>query len=102
MNGIVFTEFMEMVEKTWGIDMVDVVTPLSEGSYTCVGTYPHEELDSDCLKRVYELTRNLPCLAHGLIDGCAKQFKKDLNVARENRSVGGITKEQFTVYVQSL
>ncbi len=180
MKGIVFTEFMEMVEKTWGIDMVDdlidVVAPTSEGSYTSVGTYPYEELvayvtelnkksqiaideliytfgcylansfvqkfpvffndagctfdvlkkvdqhihvevrklypdaelpkftyeelGGDCLKLVYESTRDLPDLAHGLIDGCAKYFKEDLKVVRKNMQMGGITKEEFTIYVQ--
>jgi hypothetical protein len=48
MKGIVFTEFMEMVEKTWDMDMVDdlidTVSPESEGAYTSVGTYDYEEL----------------------------------------------------------
>ena len=48
MKGIVFTEFMEMVEKTWGIDMVnelvDSVDTDTGGSYTSVGTYDYKEL----------------------------------------------------------
>ncbi len=48
MKGIVFTEFMEMVEGKWGLDMVDdlidVVNPDSGGAYTSVGTYDYQEL----------------------------------------------------------
>lgn len=48
MKGIVFTEFLEMVEKQHGWKMadeliVDAALP-SEGIYTAVGTYPHQEM----------------------------------------------------------
>ena len=48
MKGMIFTEFMEMVEATWSLDMVDAIIAdsrvASGGSYTSVGTYPHEEI----------------------------------------------------------
>lgn len=48
MKGIVFTEFIEMVESTFGEEMSDRVIVASEvdsqGAYTAVGTYPHEEI----------------------------------------------------------
>jgi hypothetical protein len=48
MKGLVFTEFMEMVEATWSLDMVDSIIhraqPASGGAYTSVGTYPHHEM----------------------------------------------------------
>jgi hypothetical protein len=48
MKGLVFTEFMEMVEDVWSLDMVDAIIleskVASAGSYTSVGTYPHEEM----------------------------------------------------------
>ena len=48
MKGIVFTEFLEMVEKVHDYDMVDTiieeVNPPSGGAYTAVGTYPHSEI----------------------------------------------------------
>ncbi len=48
MKGIVFTEFMEMVEEKWSLDMADVIIQRaavpSKGAYTAVGTYPHEEM----------------------------------------------------------
>lgn len=50
MKGIVFSEFNELVEKTFGDDMLDDIIDDCEdklqsgGSYTSVGTYDHEEL----------------------------------------------------------
>ncbi|MBT8190628.1 MAG: heme NO-binding domain-containing protein [Bacteroidia bacterium] len=50
MKGIVFTEFLEMVEKEFGYDTVDQIIEDSKlpsgGIYTAVGTYPHAELVS--------------------------------------------------------
>lgn len=47
MKGMVFTEFLEMVESRWSPDMVDTLldeVPLeSGGAYTAVGVYSHEE-----------------------------------------------------------
>ncbi|MEO0793795.1 MAG: heme NO-binding domain-containing protein [Verrucomicrobiota bacterium] len=48
---MVFTELLDMVEDKFGIDMVDNIIddadlPVSNGSYTAVGTYPHEEIVS--------------------------------------------------------
>jgi hypothetical protein len=48
MKGIIFTEFLEMVEETMGMDTVDALfertTLASKGVYAATGTYPHEEL----------------------------------------------------------
>lgn len=48
MKGIVFTEFLDMVEQKFGYSMVDTLlltTDLpSEGIYTSVGTYKHTEM----------------------------------------------------------
>lgn len=48
MKGIVFTELMDMVEATFGADMIDDVLDEcnleSGGAYTSVGTYDHKEL----------------------------------------------------------
>ncbi|MGE9293383.1 MAG: heme NO-binding domain-containing protein [Puniceicoccales bacterium] len=51
MKGIVFTEFLEMVEDRFGMDMADKILdeadlPMSRGAYTAVGTYPHSEMVS--------------------------------------------------------
>ena len=48
MKGIVFTEFLEMVEAEYGIEMVDTIIErsdlTSEGVYTTVGTYDFGEM----------------------------------------------------------
>ena len=48
MKGVVFTELIDMVEDTYGPDMMDdvfdVCTLESGGAYTTVGTYDHTEL----------------------------------------------------------
>lgn len=48
MKGVVFTEFLEMVESSFSARMVDEIIedaqPASGGAYTAVGTYAHEEM----------------------------------------------------------
>jgi len=48
MKGIVFTEFLEMVEARFSADVVDDIieaaAPAHGGAYTAVGTYDHGEL----------------------------------------------------------
>lgn len=48
MKGIVFTEFMDMVEAVFSIDVLEDVIQQSalpnDGAYTAVGTYPHQEI----------------------------------------------------------
>ena len=48
MKGIVFTEFLEMIEARHDGDFVDdlIVTAglPHDGAYTAVGTYPHTEM----------------------------------------------------------
>lgn len=48
MKGLVFAEFLEMVEKSHSPEMVDDIienaAPGSGGAYTAVGTYPHQEM----------------------------------------------------------
>ena len=48
MKGIVFTEFLEMVEQRFGLEMVDCIIDAAaldnDGAYTAVGTYPCREL----------------------------------------------------------
>lgn len=50
MKGIVFTEFLEMVEESFGIEVVDAIIKqsqlASEGVYTAVGTYSFSEMQS--------------------------------------------------------
>jgi hypothetical protein len=48
MKGIVFTEFLDMVEKEFGYEVVDHIIEESKldsgGVYTSIGTYPHSEI----------------------------------------------------------
>lgn len=48
MLGMVFTEFMDMVERRFSPELLDRVidraAPPNGGAYTAVGYYPHEEL----------------------------------------------------------
>ena len=48
MKGIVFTEFLDLVEKKFGYEVVDQIIVdsnlKSNGVYTAVGTYPHSEI----------------------------------------------------------
>lgn len=48
MKGIVFTEFLELVEEKFGIEMVDSIIEASklesEGIYTSIGTYNFSEM----------------------------------------------------------
>lgn len=48
MKGIVFTQFLDLVEDKFGYDMVDSILEKSDlpsgGIYTAVGTYHHSEM----------------------------------------------------------
>jgi hypothetical protein len=48
MKGMVFTNFLEMVEEVFDLDMVDAIIEKSaipnRGAFTAVGTYPHEHM----------------------------------------------------------
>ncbi|MGL6315132.1 heme NO-binding domain-containing protein [Vibrio sp. WXL103] len=46
MKGIIFTEFLELVEREFGLEVVDQILDLSEdeGIYTAVGSYDHRLL----------------------------------------------------------
>lgn len=48
MKGVVFTEFLEMVEASFSADMVDDIIDDADlpsgGAYTAVSSYPHEEM----------------------------------------------------------
>lgn len=48
MKGIVFTEFMDMVEDKFSDEMLDTIIEEADlpndGAYTAVGTYDHEEI----------------------------------------------------------
>ncbi|MFA0029592.1 heme NO-binding domain-containing protein [Vibrio breoganii] len=46
MKGIIFTEFLDLVENHFGLEVLDQVLEMSEdqGIYTSVGSYDHKDL----------------------------------------------------------
>lgn len=48
MRGVLFTLMFELVEETFGLEMLDALIHKSKltdgGSYTAVGTYPHRDM----------------------------------------------------------
>lgn len=68
MKGIVFTEFLDMVEEKFGYETVDVILEKSKestkGIYTSVGTYKHSELVALITSLSEETTLSIPKLLH--------------------------------------
>lgn len=68
MKGIVFTEFLEMVEDTFGFDVADKIVSdeqlPSGGIYTAVGTYPYAELVTLVTNLSTETNTEIPQLLH--------------------------------------
>ncbi|MFC5048525.1 heme NO-binding domain-containing protein [Aquimarina hainanensis] len=60
MKGIVFTEFLELVEEKFGLEMVDKIIAQSDlpsnGVYTAIGTYDFSEMLS-LLKNLSQQTK---------------------------------------------
>lgn len=68
MKGVVFTEFLEMVEERFSLTTVDEVLSRAAvshgGRYTAVGTYPPEEMIA-LLSALAEISRSpAPALLH--------------------------------------
>jgi len=59
MRGIIFTEFIEMVEQSFSLDVAEHMIQQSQlpsgGAYTSVGNYSHEELLA-LIGRLHQLT----------------------------------------------
>lgn len=74
MKGIIFTEFIELVESKHGLQLADQIisaTDLhSQGAYTAVGTYDHREL----VQLVEELSRRVELSPAAVL----KEFGKHL------------------------
>lgn len=74
MKGIIFTEFLSMVEDAHGLDMVDTIIEKSDlpsgGAYTAVGTYSHTEIVS--------LVCNLSEEIHIEVSDLLKEFGRHL------------------------
>ena len=49
-------------------------------------TFQHERLSDDSMTMIYRSKRCFADLAQGLMEGCAKHFDEDIDIARENLS----------------
>lgn len=67
MKGIIFTEFLELVEEKFGLEMVDEIINQSEldsgGAYTSIGTYEFSEM----LQLITNLSKNTSIAADDLL-----------------------------------
>ncbi|MCB4807973.1 heme NO-binding domain-containing protein [Tamlana sp. 62-3] len=74
MKGIVFTEFLDLVEDKFGIEMVDKIITSSnlksEGVYTSVGTYEFSEM----LQLLTHLSENTNISIDDLLQVYAEHF----------------------------
>ncbi len=70
MKGIVFVEFLEMVDEKFGYDVTEEIIKKSDlasgGAYTSIGTYPHSE--------IVALTKNLSAITNIEADILVKNF----------------------------
>lgn len=78
MKGIVFNEFVSMVEGIFGEELMDEIFNESElasgGAYTSVGTYDHTELITLVQKLSDKIKIPTPQLVHGFGKHLAKVF----------------------------
>ena len=74
MKGLIFTEFLEMVEANFSAEVVDDIIDTahlaSGGAYTTVGTYAHTE--------ILALVENLTLISQQSTDKLVKQFGNHL------------------------
>lgn len=68
MKGIVFREFIDMVESAFGVEISDDIIESSDlpsgGSYTTVGTYDHSELVTLVVALSEKIDVPVPTLVH--------------------------------------
>ena len=74
MKGIVFTEFLDLVEEKFGLEMVDKIIAQSElesgGAYTSIGTYNFSEI----LQLLQNLSNNTGISTDNLLLVYAEHF----------------------------
>jgi hypothetical protein len=90
MKGIVFTEFLEMVEETFGYDMVDTLIETTElksgGVYTAVGTYDHSEIVNLVINLSKQTNTDIDILLHAFGRYIFDTFVKSYPVFFDNCS----------------
>ncbi len=81
MKGIVFTEFIEMVEQQFGYELIDDLlteTDLpSGGAYTAIGTYSHHEIVALVVGLSKKLNTPVPAILHLFGEHLFKAFVKN-------------------------
>ncbi len=84
MKGIIFTEFLELVEEKFGLGMVDKIISQSEldsgGIYTSVGTYEFSEM----LQLISHLSQNTDISVDNLLMVYSEHLFKALIKAHPN------------------
>lgn len=74
MKGIIFTEFLDLVEDKFGLEMVDTIITqselVSEGVYTSIGTYRFSEM----LQLLQNLSKNTSISIDDLLLTYAEHF----------------------------
>ena len=78
MRGIVFTEFLDLVEDKFSAEMVDTIIESSDlpsnGTYTSLGTYDHEEMIQLVSNLSKETDIPIPALIHTFGEHLFTQF----------------------------
>lgn len=84
MKGIVFTDFLELVEEKFGLGMVDTIINQSEldsgGAYTSIGTYEFSEM----LQLISNLSNNTSISIDDLLLAFSEHLFKALIKAHPN------------------
>ena len=74
MKGVVFTEFMDMVDDVFSPEVLDVVIEKSQlpnnGAYTSVGTYDHQEI----VRMTVNLSQHLDIPVADLLEAFGKHL----------------------------
>jgi hypothetical protein len=90
MKGIVFTEFFEMVEQTYGYEMINTLIETTElesgGVYTSVGTYDHSEIVNLVVNLSKQTNTDIEVLLHAFGRYIFDTFLKSYPVFFENAS----------------
>lgn len=88
MKGVVFTEFMELVESRMGLDMLDRIITEAElpndGAYTSVGTYDHAELVRLVMALSNATSMPIPALVHLFGQHLFQRFSESYPALFEN------------------
>ncbi|GMN06224.1 nitric oxide sensor HnoX [Croceitalea sp. MTPC5] len=110
MKGIVFTEFLEMVETTFGLEVVDSIiensTLESEGAYTAVGTYDFNEMVSllTCLSETSKMPINdlLYSFGYYLFDGLCKAHPEVVRAYKNPLALIYAIEDHIHIHVKKL